>query len=137
MDNSKKDKKQKSKKEVEILDKKKQKLQKKESLREKKIKPSNLKANPEIKSPEVHENKNLDLCSTCLQKNSKLFDMKCTSNHIICFKCLYDFFLVNINDILSESKNNKKEIIIKCPECYNINNSGGIEFKDIKAMYFT
>jgi hypothetical protein len=42
MDNSKKDKKQKSKKEVEILDKKKQKLQKKESFREKKIKPSNL-----------------------------------------------------------------------------------------------
>ena len=35
MDNSKKDKKQKSKKEVEILDKKKQKLQKKESFREK------------------------------------------------------------------------------------------------------
>ena len=57
MDNSKKDKKQKSKKEVEILDKKKQKLQKKESFREKKIKLSNLKVNPEIKSPEVHENK--------------------------------------------------------------------------------
>ena len=135
MDNSKKDKKQKSKKEVEILDKKKQKLQKKESFREKKIKPSNLKVNPEIKSPEVHENKNLDLCSTCLQKNSKLFDMKCTSNHIICFKCLYDFFLVNINDILSESKNNKKEIIIKCPECYNINNSGGIEFKNEELLH--
>ena len=46
MDNSKKYKKQKSKKEVEILDKKKQKLQKKESFRDKKIKPSNLKVSP-------------------------------------------------------------------------------------------
>ena len=135
MDNSKKYKKQKSKKDTEVSDKKKQKLIKKESYKDKKIIQSNLKVNPEIKSPEVHENKNIDLCSTCLQKNSKLFDMKCSSNHYICFKCLYDFFLVNINDILSESKNNKKEILIKCPECYNINNSGGIEFKNEELLH--
>ena len=134
MENSKKDKKIKNKKDNEVVDKKKQKLQKKESFKDKKQKFANNKVIPEIKTPEVHENKNIELCSSCLQNNSKLFNMKCTSNHYICFKCLYDFFLVNINDILSESKNNKKEILIKCPECYNINNSGGIEFKNAELI---
>ena len=134
MENSKKDKKSKSKKDVEVLDKKKQKVQKTDSLNQKKLKTSSFKTSPEAKSPETQENKNIDICATCLQKNSKLFDMKCTSNHLICFNCLYDFFLVNINDILNESKNNKKEILIKCPECYNINSSGGIEFKNTELL---
>jgi len=103
MENSKKDKKSKSKKDVEVLDKKKQKVQKTDSLNQKKLKTSSFKTSPEAKSPETQENKNIDICATCLQKNSKLFDMKCTSNHLICFNCLYDFFLVNINDILNES----------------------------------
>ena len=60
--------------------------------------------------------------------------MKCTSHHYICFKCIYDFFLININEILNESKNNKKEILIKCPQCYNINNSGGIIFKNNELL---
>ena len=134
MENSKKDKKSKSKKEVEVLDKKKQKVQKTDSLNQKKLKTSSFKTSPEEKSPDTQENRNNDICATCLQKNTKLFDMKCTSNHLICFKCLYDFFLVNINDILSESKNNKKEILIKCPECYNINSSGGVEFKNTELL---
>ena len=135
MDNSKADKKGKNKKDAEAHDKKKSKnVNKKEAKVEKKLKTSPAKIEPEIKNPEIVEKKPSDICSKCSQKKTKLFDMKCTSNHYFCFECLYDFFLTNISEILNENKNNKKEILIKCPECYNINNSGGIEFKNEELL---
>ena len=135
MDNSKADKKGKNKKDAEAHDKKKSKnVNKKEAKVEKKLKTSPAKIEPEIKEPEIVEKKPSDICSKCSQKKTKLFDMKCTSNHFFCFECLYDFFLTNISEILNENKSNKKEILIKCPECYNINNSGGIEFKNEELL---
>ena len=123
MDNSKAEKKTKNRKDSEIQDKKKIKLQKKESLNQKKNKVSTFK-------PQSSEIKNIENCSICNQKITKLYEMKCGSNHYVCFKCLYDFFLTNINEILNESKNNKKEMCLKCPECFGTNNPGGIEFKN-------
>ena len=131
MDNSKSDKRNKHKKDNDAQDKKKQ---KKESITQKKLKASSLKNQPETKESEICEMKVNDTCSICCQKDTKLFEMKCTSNHYVCFKCLYDFFLTNISEILNESKNNKKEILLKCPQCYNINNSGGIEFKNDELL---
>ena len=126
MDNSKGDKKSKSKKETETQDKKKQKIHKKESLNPKKSQISTFKPATELKFVEH--------CSLCGQKVSKLYEIKCQANHYICFKCLYDFILTNINEISNESKNNKKEMFIKCPECYNTNNPGGIIFKNIDLL---
>ena len=134
MDNSKSERKGKKKKESDAQDKKKLKVQKNENIDQKKQRAPIIKNHLEQKITESSENKNHDLCSICLQKYSKLFDMKCTSEHCVCFKCLYDFFLININEILNESKNNKKEIMIKCPECFNINNSGGIKFKNDELL---
>ena len=131
MDNSKAEKKAKNKKD-ESQDKKK-KIQKSLTV-SKKIKLHAFKNLPEMKNEEIIENKPNDICSICGQKNTKLFDMKCSSNHYLCFKCLYDFFLTNICDILNESKNNKKEILIKCPECYNKDNSGGLEIKNEELL---
>ena len=122
MDNSKADKKSKNKKDGEIVDKKKQKNQKAENINSKKLKSTSFKPPSETK---IIEN-----CSICDEKSTKLYEMKCSSNHYVCFKCLYDFFLTNINEILNESKNNKKEILIKCPECFSTNNPGGVEFKN-------
>ena len=133
MDNSKNEKKAKNKKDIESQDKKKSKIQKKDTLHPKKMKNS-IKNTPEVKNDEIIEYKSIDLCSICGQKKSKLFEMKCTSNHYSCFKCLYDFFLINICEIINENKNNKKEILIKCPECYNTNNYGGVEFKNDELL---
>ena len=75
---------------------------------------------------------NSNICSLCGTKELKLYEMKCNSNHFICFNCLYDFFLININEFLSEknNKNNKKVTIMKCPKCFNIDNSGCLEMKN-------
>ena len=134
MDNSKSEKKGKNKKDMESQDKKKSKNMQKENVGSKKGKNSGLKNHTEIKNDDVIENKPIDFCSICGQKKQKLFEMKCSSNHYSCFKCLYDFFLKNICEILNESKNNKKEILIKCPECYNTNNSGSLEFKNVELL---
>ena len=132
MDNSKAEKKAKNKKDIESQDKKK-KIHKSLTVN-KKIKLQAFKNHQEIKNEEIMENKPNDICSICGQKNTKLYEMKCNSNHYSCFKCLYDFFLTNICDILNESKNNKKEILIKCPQCYSTDNSGGIEIKNEELL---
>ncbi len=77
-----------------------------------------------------------DICSLCGLKDTKLYEMKCNANHFICFNCLYDFLLININEFFNEknNKNNKKVTILKCPKCFNINNSGGIEFKNSELL---
>ena len=134
MNNSKGDKKGKNKKETELQDKKKSKILKKDNIPQKKSKTSTAQIPTEVINPEIVEKKPSDICSICGQKKSKLFDMKCTSNHYSCFECLYDFFLTNISEILNENKNNKKEILIKCPECFNVNNSGGIELKNEELL---
>ena len=130
MDNSKNEKKAKNKKDIEAQDKKKAKNHNKDSSGQKKQKGPAFGNSDGMKIEGEKDHKNIDTCSICAEKNSTLFDMKCNSNHYSCFKCIYDFLLTNISEILNESKNNKKEILIKCPECYSINNSGGIEFKN-------
>ena len=130
MDNSKKNKKLKRKDTIsndESLDKSKKSKKNKNNSKTKLQKSSNFKPTTQL---------NTNICSSCNLKDQKLYEMKCTSNHYICFKCLYDFLLININDILNEknNKNNKKITIIKCPKCFNIDNSGGAEFKNSELL---
>ncbi len=112
----------------ESQDKGKKKIKKGDSTKTRKsLKTSNFKP----PSP-----RNSELCSLCGFKEDKLFEMKCNSNHFVCFKCLYDFLIININEFINEknNKNNKKVTILKCPKCFNINNSGGAEFKNSELL---
>ena len=130
MDNSKEDKKKRKETNSndESLDK---------SKKSKKSKKDNSKKNLQKTStfkPAIQVNTNI--CASCGLKDLKLYEMKCSSNHYICFNCLYDFLLININEILNEknNKNNKKVTILKCPKCFNIDNSGGAEFKNNELL---
>ena len=133
MDNSKEDKKK--RKETNSND---DSLDKSKKLKKIKKEPSKTKIqkSTSVFKPTTQPNTNLNICSLCNIKESKLYEMKCTSNHSICFKCLYDFFLININEIINDksNKNNKKMTIIKCPKCFNIDNSGGVEFKNTDLL---
>ena len=133
MDNSKEDKKK--RKETNSND---DSLDKSKKLKKIKKEPSKTKIqkSTSVFKPTTQPNTNLNICSLCNIKESKLYEMKCTSNHSICFKCLYDFFLININEIINDksNKNNKKITIIKCPKCFNIDNSGGVEFKNTDLL---
>ena len=128
MDNSKEDKRsQKRRDSISELEKLKKAKKNKKDSKTKLQKSSNFK-------PTIQTNTNI--CAFCGLKDSKLYEMKCTSNHFICFKCLYDFLLINISEFFNEknNKNNKKVTIIKCPKCFNIDNSGGVEFKNNELL---
>ena len=133
MDNSKEDKKKRKETNSndESMDKSKKSKKKKESIKIKPQKSSNFKP-----TSHPNTNPNPNVCSLCNLRESKLYEMKCNSNHFICFKCLYDFFLININEILNDksNKNNKKITILKCPKCFNIDNSGVAEFKNLDLL---
>ena len=109
------------------------------SKRSKKFKKENSKVKIQKTStfkPTTQVNTNTNICSSCGIKEAKLYEMKCNSNHFICFNCLYDFLLININEFLNEknNKNNKKVTILKCPKCFNIDNSGELEFKNNELL---
>ena len=91
MDNSKEDKKK--RKETNSND---DSLDKSKKLKKIKKEPSKTKIqkSTSVFKPTTQPNTNLNICSLCNIKESKLYEMKCTSNHSICFKCLYDFFLI-------------------------------------------
>ena len=133
MDNSKEDKKK--RKETNSNDDSLDKSKKSKKIKKEPSK-TKIQKSPSIFKPTTQPNTNLNICSLCNIKEPKLYEMKCTSNHFICFKCLYDFFLININEIINDksNKNNKKITIIKCPKCFNIDNSGGAEFKNTDLL---
>ena len=143
MDNPKDDKKSQKKKEntlknsttennEEALDKS------KKSKKGKKDSKQKIQKTSSVVKPTLQDNTtdNISLCSICKLKDQKLYEMKCNCNHYICFNCLYDFLLINLNELLNEknNKNNKKVTIIKCPKCFNVDNSGGVEFKNNELL---
>ena len=77
-----------------------------------------------------------NICDICKAKDVKLFTFNCDETHSICFKCIFEFFMINMNIFLQEksNKNNKKTTLIKCPICYNISNKGEIEFKNPELL---
>ena len=94
----------------------------------------------QIQSKETEEKSKLkktpNICDICKARDVKTFTFNCDDSHSICFKCIFEFFMVNMNDFLQEktNKNNKKTTIIKCPLCYNISNKGEIEFKNPELL---